>query len=333
MKSSNRAKTPITYDSSWTISSSCWSSYNPTKDSSVVAISSYIEKAANKIEFLDVNETQSKVTSLFSIDHPYPATKIMWKPNKTSEKKNVIATSSDILRLYEFNDQNDGVHDPMVFDVFHSKDSLAPITSFDWNTIDENLIGTCSIDTTCTFWDINSNKVKFHLVAHDKEVYDISFSPQNQDLFATVGGDGTMRLFDLRSLQHCNVIYESTSMTPLLRLSWNEQNSNIIAAIQLDSPRIILVDIRKPLSPLCFLDGHGGCINSIDWAPQSQKYLVSGGDDSNCYIWDIQDQSPVSGSPILSYHTKQEINHVYWSSTSPDHISLCHNNHFSILHI
>ena len=96
------------------------------------------------------------------------------------------------------------------------------------------------------------------------------------------------------TLETCSVLYESTSKTPLLRLSWNMADEHIIAATQLDSPRIILIDTlyislsyarfsRKPLSPLCYLDGHGGCINSICWAPQSSKYLVSGSDDSN--VW------------------------------------------------
>lgn len=31
----------------------------------------------------------------------------------------------------------------------------APLTSFDWNDTDPSIIGTCSIDTTCTIWDIN----------------------------------------------------------------------------------------------------------------------------------------------------------------------------------
>jgi hypothetical protein len=30
----------------------------------------------------------------------------------------------------------------------------APLTSFDWNDTDPTMIGTSSIDTTCTIWDI-----------------------------------------------------------------------------------------------------------------------------------------------------------------------------------
>lgn len=40
---------------------------------------------------------------------------------------------------------------------------------------------------------------KTQLIAHDKEVYDIAFAP-GKDIFGTVGADGSVRMFDLRSL-------------------------------------------------------------------------------------------------------------------------------------
>lgn len=68
-----------------------------------------------------------------------------------------------------------------------NSDFCAPLTSFDWNEVDPNLVGTSSIDTTCTIWGLEtgqmlgrvnlvSGHVKTQLIAHDKEVYDIAFS-------------------------------------------------------------------------------------------------------------------------------------------------------------
>ena len=36
------------------------------------------------------------------------------------------------------------------------------------------------------------------LIAHDKEVYDIAFAPHGTSTFASVGADGSVRMFDLR---------------------------------------------------------------------------------------------------------------------------------------
>lgn len=73
----------------------------------------------------------------------------------------------------------------------------SPLTSFDWNIEDPNIIGTSSIDTTCTIWDIEKRKKLSQLIAHDAEVYDICFS-NNSFVFGTVSADGSARQFDTR---------------------------------------------------------------------------------------------------------------------------------------
>ena len=42
--------------------------------------------------------------------------------------------------------------------------------------------------------------VRTQLIAHDKEVFDIAFSRAGggRDIFASVGADGSVRMFDLR---------------------------------------------------------------------------------------------------------------------------------------
>lgn len=82
-------------------------------------------------------------------------------------------------------------------ELINQNEFSAPLTSFDWNYDNLSLIGTSSIDTTCTIWDIEKSAVYTQLIAHDKEVYDISFSP-DRNLFASVGADGSCRQFDLR---------------------------------------------------------------------------------------------------------------------------------------
>jgi len=37
---------------------------------------------------------------------------------------------------------------------FKNSEFCAPLTSFDWNESDPSIIGTSSIDTTCTIWNI-----------------------------------------------------------------------------------------------------------------------------------------------------------------------------------
>lgn len=84
------------------------------------------------------------------------------------------------------------------------------MTSFDWNPNRIEIICASSIDTTCTIWDINQGQSVKQLIAHDKEVYDVSFSP-DPHIFATVGADGTGRQFDIRDLSKSDILYESSN--------------------------------------------------------------------------------------------------------------------------
>lgn len=48
-----------------------------------------------------------------------------------------------------------------------------------------------------------------------QEVYDIAFSRAGggRDMFASVGADGSVRMFDLRHLEHSTIIYEVTQLS------------------------------------------------------------------------------------------------------------------------
>jgi WD40 repeat protein len=93
-------------------------------------------------------------------------------------------------------------HSPLLISHFNQTkaDFNAPLTSFDWNEIDTSLAVTSSIDTTCTVWNVETTQAKTQLIAHDKEVYDVAFASGSVDVFASVGADGSVRMFDLRSV-------------------------------------------------------------------------------------------------------------------------------------
>lgn len=57
--------------------------------------------------------------------------------------------------------------------------------------------------------DIEKAQPVTQLIAHDREVFDISFS-HSPDLFASVGADGSLRMFDLRYMR-CFFFFPSTN--------------------------------------------------------------------------------------------------------------------------
>ena len=88
--------------------------------------------------------------------------------------------------------------------------------------------------------------VRTQLIAHDKEVFDISFSRGSSQIFASVGADGSLRLFDLRRLEHSTIMYEDPQRQPLLRLAWNRNDHNYIATFGQDSKEVRLDQLNMP---------------------------------------------------------------------------------------
>lgn len=200
----------------------------------------------------------------------------------------------------------------------HAKSSTsppAPLTSFSWNAPSPNLIVTSSIDTTCTIWDLPTRSALTQLIAHDREVYDVDWCPGSADVFASVGADGSVRVFDLRNLEHSTIIYETNAqqtppssrntdsasystkgMLPLLRIAFNPWDANYLATFHLESDMVQILDVRAPGSPILELRGHSGPVNCVGWGPPShgqsrngpsKGMICTGGDDAQCLVYDM----------------------------------------------
>lgn len=171
-------------------------------------------------------------TKVAEATHSYPVTRLLWEPQSSQKQDtDLLATSGDHLRLWSLpSDAKASLSSSPQGNSITSRDRAsrpttkltplallsnsktpehtAPLTSLDWNTVSPSLIITSSIDTTCTIWDIPSLTAKTQLIAHDKEVYDVRFCANSIDVFVSCGQDGSVRMFDLRSLEHSTIIYE-----------------------------------------------------------------------------------------------------------------------------
>jgi WD repeat-containing protein 68 len=211
----------------------------------------------------------------------------------------------------------------------------APLTSFDWNETNVNRVGTSSIDTTCTVWDIERECVDTQLIAHDKEVHDIAWG--GPDVFASASADGSVRVFDLRDKDHSTIIYENPEIgVPLLRLGWNKQDPRYMATFGMDSKVVAIIDIRFPTLPVAELKRHASSVNTLAWAPHSSCHICSAGDDAQALIWDLSAINQLSEGgldPVLAYEAGAEINQLQWSATQPDWIAIAFSQSLQILRV
>ncbi|KAI1259233.1 WD40 repeat-like protein [Xylariaceae sp. FL1019] len=358
-----------------------WCKWAPQgKGAGKVAVGSYLEDGHNYIQILDTHivNTPSDIytpgspkhslefTKIAEATHSYPVTRLLWEPPSSQKQTtDLLATSGDHLRLWSLPSDGQAQHSgninkaalgapitkltPLAL-LSNSKtpDHTAPLTSLDWNTVSPSLIITSSIDTTCTIWDIPSLTAKTQLIAHDKEVYDVRFCANSVDVFVSCGQDGSVRMFDLRSLEHSTIIYEPTAKDdrdatggrmsptlaqqtmsnapPLLRLATSPHDTHLLATFAQDSNIIRILDVRQPGQALLELRGHGGSVNSVEWSPGRRGLLASGGDDSQVLLWDLMNSTPTTGpssngsggtdkhlSPVASWNCDYEVANLGWA--------------------
>jgi len=297
-----------------------------------LATASFVEDYTNKVEIIALNKSGEFVRRC-SFDHSYPATKVMWAPS-SAPNSDLIATTGDYVRLWKANFDGDDCSVALQgkLNANASSEFCAPLTSFDWNETDPSLLGSSSIDTTCTVWDLNTQTAKTQLIAHDKEVYDIAFA-SGADVFGSVGADGSVRMFDLRSLEHSTILYETAKQEPLVRLVWNKQDPNYLATLPLNAKSAVVLDVRVPTLPVAELRGHSLSINALSWAPHSSCHICTVGEDAQTLIWDLSRLPQAVQEPILAYNADGQINQLHWSSAQPEWISIAFDNSVRILRV
>ncbi|OAQ97164.1 hypothetical protein LLEC1_03054 [Akanthomyces lecanii] len=376
---------PSNYLAPWAVYAFDWCKWRPQGNGAgKIAVGSYLEDGHNFIQILDSHVVPTpqdvytpgsskyslEFTKLAEATHSYPVTRLLWEPPSSQKQStDLLATSGDHLRLWSLpsetpsnpgnNITRSGPRDPATAKLTplallsNSKtpDHTAPLTSLDWNTVSPSLIITSSIDTTCTIWDIPSLTAKTQLIAHDKEVYDVRFCANSVDVFVSCGQDGSVRMFDLRSLEHSTIIYEPTGKDdrldgsgrtsptqaqqtmanppPLLRLATSPHDTHLLATFAQDSNIIRVLDVRQPGQALLELQGHTGSINCLEWSPLRRGTLASGGDDCQVLIWDLinSGSSMVTAngsqentrSPVASLECEYEVGNLGWTPQLQGH--------------
>ncbi|GAA0164025.1 hypothetical protein LIER_19754 [Lithospermum erythrorhizon] len=219
-----------------------------------------MEQYSNRVEIVQLDESNGEIRDdpNLSFEHPYPPTKVVFIPDKECQKPDLLATSNDYLRIWGIDRGSNRVELKSVLNCNRDSEFSGPLTSFDWNEADPRRIGTSSIDTICTIWDIERETVDTHVIAHEKEVYDIAWG--GVGVFDSVSADGSVR---------------------------NKQDPRYMATIIMDSAKVLVLDIRFPMLPVVELQRHQASVSAVAWAPHSSRHICTVGDDSQALIWDL----------------------------------------------
>ena len=307
------------------------SSLNISKDNNITLLSFQQEELNDEEEEININNIinyQSNPIKLKSqVKCEFPVSSILFSPHE--ENKNLLISTSDILSLYSYEEEQLNLK---VAFKRRTKDYNGPLTSSDWSRANKAIIGVSSVDGTCSIWDLNKLVEKYMIIAHDKEVYDISLG-QDEFIFMSTGADGSVRLFDSRQANSSSIIFETRDESPMTRLKWNLVNPNFILTVIVDKNEIYILDQRKLSAPYGILKVHTNVVNNAIWAPQSNSNLISVSDDKSALLWDIYCDSKKPEEFIMKYEAEYEIENVAWGDVTQNWIGIIDGNQAEILRI
>ncbi|KAJ2346946.1 hypothetical protein IWW50_003872 [Coemansia erecta] len=281
-----------------------------------MAVGSFVEEAANSVQVIQLSPHHDAAAAPERADFgvvaaahvDYPLTKLQWQPGLA--RTDLLAGVGAALHIWDCEPTGEAGEMGLPRSRLRERaklttraDYAAPITSFDWNAVDTRRVLTASIDTTCTLWDVEAGQPSTQLIAHDREVFDVAFVAGSADVFVSAGADGSVRMFDLRALDHSTILYEAPAAVapmnaspqprhaaftpPLLRLACNMVDPNYIATFALDSPHVTVLDVRSPGAAVGQLVGHQAPVHALAWSPASATQLCSAGADARVLVWDI----------------------------------------------
>ena len=287
-----------------------------------LAISSLEKRLDNKIEILELVDNELK--NVYEQMVGYPCTKLLWSPNEN--KSSLLAFSSDCIQIYDYSEEKQVLSFQARLNNVKSQ-YCGPLASFDWNTVNDALLGTASIDNTCTIWDLNKQTIKTQLIAHDKEVFDIQFG-NDENTFISGGADGTVRLFDLRNLDHSTIIYENEGC--INKLAMNLQVPNLIVALCLEKNVIYIFDSRMNSNVVMDeINLHKEPVTGCIWAPDNPTQLCSVSEDCNVIISNIGNELTQNNN--VSYTAPAPINNVDWCKNFPGWIGITFQDRVQLL--
>ena len=173
---------------------------------------------------------------------------------------------------------------------------------------------------------------------HAGSVEDIQWSPNEPNVFASCGSDGTVKIWDTRSKSRKPQISVQISTVDVNVLSWSKQNPFLLAT-GADDGQWAVWDLRqwKPLSTssskeapksAVSFDFHKEQITSIEWNPTDDSILAVAAGDNTLTLWDLavelddtesRDTADAKDVPpqLLFVHYVESVKECHWHPQIP----------------
>lgn len=152
---------------------------------------------------------------------------------------------------------------------------------------------------------------------HARAVHKLAINPFKPIWLLSASQDGTVKSFDIRMpTKNRAASYFPAGTTfkgnaeAVRDVAWSPSDGMEFACAT-DAGIILKWDARKSTAPILKLPAHDGACLSIAWHPDGQ-YLVSGGLDQKCHVWDLSKTAERNQNSRYSFVAPAPISTVAW---------------------
>ncbi|KAB0795164.1 hypothetical protein PPYR_12003 [Photinus pyralis] len=172
--------------------------------------------------------------------------------------------------------------------IFH--EHIKEVYSVDWNrTRQEQLILSASWDATIKVWDPTRKASLNTYMGHSQLVYNAMWSPHIPNCFASVSGDGTLRIWNSLNAEGATALCKAHD-AEVLSCDWCKYDQNILATAGSDG-FIKGWDLRNFSQPIFHLKGCEYAVRRVQFSPHSLSMMASVSYDFTTRIWDFKHSS------------------------------------------
>lgn len=163
-----------------------------------------------------------------------------------------------------------------------------------------NLMLSASWDKTVKLWNIGDGRCLNTFTGHEHIVYSAVWSPLVPKCFASVSGDRTIRIWDIRKSYMAGITLNGHE-AEILSCDWSKYDQNVVASAATDGS-IRVWDLRNPRQFLKQLSDHQYAVRRVKFSPFDGNVLLSCSYDFTVKTWNIAAQS--TAIEVIEHHTE-----------------------------